>query len=151
MSLTNPPPAVTALRDMLLACSSVTGASITTNSIDYPTNAINTESGTPEALPRILLAETDSERARYAEIGVIGLPAGTLIATIQADLTAGEIETLARSVASDLTGLASGLFLSSVSVGLCSDPATGMEGEERDTAGASHRTITLTITHGLRA
>jgi hypothetical protein len=150
MTLANPPPAVTAARDMLLACASLTAAGVTTSSIHYPTAAIAPDAGTPDGLPCVLLAETSSTRNKYAEIGVAGLPGGTLTATIYASLTAGEIETLGRAVAAELLQQSTGLPLTDVSADLCSDPETGNDAEAVTLPAASHRAMTITINYGLR-
>lgn len=153
MSLTNPPPAVTAVRDMLLACSSVTGAGITTAKIWYP-NAVagSDDATTVDALPRIVLAEEDRSIIRYAE-GARGLPQGTLLVTLQIDTDTGTLETLARSVADDLELLSHSQGLPNLRcrTGLASEPDTAqIAGDQTETA-ARFASITITADYGLSA
>lgn len=143
MSLTNPPDAITALHDMLVASSAASAAGISTSTIWYPALAIDPDAGTTDGLPAALLAEETHRQVRYAA-GAGGLPGGTLICTIfKSGYTAGQMEDLGRDIAADLMSQQTGLPITSVNVGLCSDPI-GAQRAELD-----YRTITLTIEWGL--
>lgn len=155
MTLLNPPPAVTAIRDMLLACSSITGAGITTTSIWYPTAVAESDDATPvDALPRIIVAEDSFTRVRYAE-GARGLPTGSLSIVLCVDTDAGTLETLGRAVCGDLEFLSQtqGLANLTASVGMASDPDAAQIAADDTTGDTASRfcTITITASYGLNA
>jgi hypothetical protein len=155
MSLTNPPPAVTALRDMLLACTSVTGAGIATGNIWYPSAVAESDDATAvDALPRAIIGEESFTRSRYAE-GARGIPSGTLGVVLQVDTDVGTIETLARSIVDDLELLSHSQGLANVrcTVGLAAEPDKAQIAAD-DTSGdtsAKFATITMTVDYGLTA
>lgn len=155
MSLTNPPPAVTAIRDMLLACSSVTGAGITTDKIWYPSAVAESDDATAvDAMPRVVLGEEDFTRNRYAE-GARGLAAGSLVINIQAELGTGALETLARSICDDLELLSHSQGLANLRcrTGLSSDPDQAMVAADSSTGdtSSSFASIVITAEYGLTA
>jgi hypothetical protein len=153
MSLTNPPPAVTALRDMLLACSSVTGATIATANIYYPSAVAESDDATtPAAMPRMVLGEESNTRTRYAE-GARGLPQGALTAVLQNDADVGTLETLARSICDDLELLSHSQGLANVraTVGLASEPDAGQRAADETDTSAKFASITIAIEYGLNA
>lgn len=155
MSLTNPPAAVTALRDMLLSCSSVTGAGIDTDKIWYPSAVAESDDATtPDPLPRIVLGEDAYTRNRYAE-GARGLPQGTLTVVLNVDTDAGTIETLARSISDDLELLShsSGLANVSCQTGLAAEPEPSQRAADDTTGDTSAKfcTIVITVNYGLNA
>ncbi|MEY2653898.1 MAG: hypothetical protein RLZZ524_926 [Pseudomonadota bacterium] len=152
MSWSNPTPAVSALRDMLAASSSFTGAGYSSGACHYPNAAISPDQGAADALPLALLAETTARRTRFAESGVAALPGGTLAVTLYADTDAGSIETTARAILADLLAQATGLPITSGEVGLCSDPEAREYADDDSASNQSaHRTITITLTYGLGA
>lgn len=155
MSLTNPPPAVTALRDMLLACSSVTGAGVTTDTIWYPSAVAESDDATAaSALPRIIIGEETFTRSRYAE-GARGIPGGTLGIVVHADTDVGTIETLARSIADDLELLSHSQGLANVrcTVGLAAEPDNAQRAADDTTGDTSSKfsAITIAADYGLTA
>jgi hypothetical protein len=153
MSLANPPPAVTAIRDMLLACTSVTGAGIATANIHYPSAVAESDDATtPAAMPRIILAESDYTKNRYAE-GASGLPQGSLAIIIQNDTDAGTLETLARAICDDLEFLSqsSGLANLKCSTSLASEPDSAQRAADETETSAKFASITITADYGLNA
>jgi hypothetical protein len=145
MSFTNPPPDVTALRDMLLACPSIAVAS---SAMHYP-DAPVAGAGTLVTGPFWVLTSTETRRAPFAEAGVRGLAAGSLVASYYATGDAGTLETYARLIEYELTGVV-GLPNLGVSVGLASDPSQAARAADSDgEPGASLRQIQLLITYGL--
>lgn len=153
MSLTNPPPAVTALRDMLLACSSVTGAGMSTGDLYYPSAVAEADDATtPAAMPRMILGEDSYSRTRYAE-GARGLPTGNLSAVLQNDTDVGTLETLARAIADDLELLSHSQGLANVrcNVGLASEPDAAQRAAEETDDSSRFASITITVEYGLNA
>lgn len=153
MSLTNPPPAVTAMHDMLLLCSSVTGAGIGTSNIWYPAAVAESDDATsPATMPRIILGETDYTKNRYAE-GARGLPQGSLSVVLQNDTDAGTLETLARSICDDLEYLSqsSGLANLRCSTTLASEPDSAQRAADETETSAKFASITITAEYGLTA
>ena len=118
--LTDPPPAVDALADMVDACASWAG------DIYYPT-APDTAAGT-----FAVLNPEDETRNRYSE-GATPIPSGSLLLTIHSGVTIGALETQAQAVQKELLAKTTGLLLRSASVGRCSvaGPAVRAGGETR--------------------
>jgi hypothetical protein len=129
--LTDPPPAVQALANMLDATSSWA------LDIWYPSAPANTSGDFA------VIAPLEERRTRYAE-GALPIPGGSLLLTIYRDDTAGALETEACTTQKELLTLATGLVLRSASVGRCAEcgPAKIAGGEVR-------RAIDLTIEYGL--
>jgi hypothetical protein len=153
MSLTNPPASVTALRDMLLACTSVTGAGIDTTKIWYPSSATEADDATtPAALPRMILGEESYTRNRYAE-GARGIPSGTLTAVLQADSDIGTLETLARSICDDLEFLSHSQGLANVrcNTALAAEPDAQQRAADETDTSAKFGTIIINVEYGLSA
>jgi hypothetical protein len=153
MSLTSPPAAVTAIRDMLLACASVTGAGIDTNRIWYPFAVAESDDATSAAaMPRIVLGEESYTRNRYAE-GARGLAAGTLTIVLQNDADVGTLETLARTICDELELLSHSQGLANLrcNTALAAQPdAQQLAADETDTA-SKFGSITITAEYGLTA
>lgn len=155
MSWDNPPAAVSALRDMIVACASAVSAGLVQANFHYPTLALGSDdTTTPDARPMCVIAEDDSHRTPYAEPGVAGLPGGLLFATLYSDdLSTGEIEELADNIVNELLLSVSGLPNISASRQRASEPTPGQLAAD-DTAGnstAAYSGITISITYGLRA
>ncbi len=130
--LTNPPPAIDALADMLDLCSSWGGANIY-----YPT-AADSVSGTFAVISPI-----DEQRTRYAE-GAVPIPSGSLLLTIYKDDTIGNVETLAQAIQKELLTLSVGLLLRSATVGRCAEA-----GDALTAGGETRKAIDITIEYGL--
>lgn len=150
MTWSNPPDAVSELRTMILACAEASAASIVTGSIHYPAANLAPDAGSADAFPVVVLAETSHTRTRYAEAGVTPLPGGTLTMTMHRDTDAGTLEKSARAFAAQLPAVI-GLPISSVVVGLCSDPTEGQIAGDEEASSSLYRSITLEITYGLGA
>lgn len=154
MVWSNPPTAVSELRTMLVACTSMAAAGLVQARFHYPSAAITSDSDavTPDTSPLVVLAEEDHRRQRYAE-GARGLPGGTLTATIHYDTDPGTLETLGRSCADELLllGMSQGLPIVDVQIGLASEPTGGARAADENKTTAQTSAITLTITYGLTA
>lgn len=129
--LTNPPPDVDALADMLDAC-----ASYAMNTY-YP----NAPEGTTGTFG--IISPEDQRRTRYAE-GMTAIPGGTLLLTIYRDCTIGELETQAAAVSKEVASLSVGLPGIAPTSGRCAEagPASIAGGETR-------KVIDITIAYGL--
>lgn len=154
MVWSDPPAEVIALRDMLKACPGAAAHGLNSDSrYHYPQASVGTDDATtPDTMPLVLIADTDSEISAVGEIGAGGLVTGTLSATIHADLSIGVLETLARTLRRELLNLSTGLANMRVSCGLCSDISNAHRAADADGgnhANASARTITITCTYGL--
>jgi hypothetical protein len=136
-----------AIGDMLVACASAVAAGLVSARFHYPAAALAADDGTTaDTKPLVVLAEESSERTPYAEIGVAGLPSGSLMATIYSDShTIGQLETLADDLCLDLSKLSVGLPNVSARRVRASDPTP----EER--AAGAHRCIDIEISYGLSA
>jgi hypothetical protein len=145
MSLTNPPPEVTAFRDMLLACSGVTTTlGIDTTKIHYPTATIDPDAGTASALPLFVLGSVPGVRTQYAT-QTLGLPSGDIVATLYASgSSAGALATVLRTIAGQLMALSTGLAITTIAIDDPSDPTPGMREDDPITC------CTMTISHGIQ-
>ena len=151
MSLTNPPPAVTALRDMIIACASAIAAGIVTARVWYPAAVAESDDATASAaMPRVILGEESYTRNRYAE-GARGLPQGTLTAVIQNDTDVGTLETLARALCDDLEFLSHSQGLANVrcNVGLAAEPDAGQRAADETDTSAQFASISIAVEYGL--
>lgn len=137
MTLTNPPAAVEALRDMLLNCATITtDLLMTTGDLWYPKAAKDPDAGSATSLPFAVLAETDHNRSRYAA-GAGGMPTGSLTCVLYvATEDVGIMEQYARDLADELMILQTGLPITDVNTTLAEEPATS----------AKHTTPTTSIT-----
>jgi hypothetical protein len=156
MSLTNPPAVITSLRDMLLQCSTVTTASVTTAKMFYPQIALAADdSTTPAALPLCLLSYESESRDNYAE-GAYGLPSGSLTATFYFDAasyTIGQTELFAENTMKDLSlvSLSQGVHITGMRSSRCGDADSSMFAADAQHSNAAMRAITIDIDYGLRA
>lgn len=150
MSLSNPPPAVTALRDMLLLCASVTSYGIDTVKIWYPEATATPDAGTAVTLPYLVVAEPSSARTRYAD-GAGGLPSGLLTATVYAVDTIENLETLGRAIEKELQELQVGLYISDARSELAGRTSLAAEAQAQNDTGANISGIQVTVTYGLGA
>jgi hypothetical protein len=150
MTLINPPPVVTQLRNQLLLCQSFIDVGIDTAKIHYP-NA-SPSGDLADTMPFAVIAEQTQKRTKYAE-GAIPLVSGTLGVTIYADETSfptiGDLETFGRQVTLDLGSQFYGLHIRDSECGLASDLSPGQRAAEEDTPQAAYRTISLTFHYGL--
>lgn len=156
MVWSNPPDEVTALRDMLKLCAASTAHGLNADArYHYPQAALGTDDATSlDTMPLVVIADTDSSIAAVGEIGAGGLTTGTLSATIHADLGIGVLETLARTLRTQLMLLSTGLANLRVQCGVCSDPKNAHRAADNDGgnhANSNARTITLTCTYGLES
>ncbi len=150
MAWTTPiPAAVSAFRDMIVACASSVSFGLVQANIHYP-KAVVTGTGA-ESRPFAVLTEVSHNRSRYAEAGVLGNPSGTLTATIHAESTVSTLEELARNICSELTQQSTGLPLRSAVCTLSSDPTPGQRAADLTTADntAEIREVTITVEWGL--
>ena len=121
----NPPPEVTALRDMLVASStwSTLAGGAATSSIHYPDFAAG-DSTTPDALPLIVIEPT-MDSIDISAPGIL-LPDGTLTAILHmAESSASQattIEKTARAIAYDVAAVQAGLPLTGIKVAMSSKP-----------------------------
>ncbi len=151
MTWTSPvPDAITAARDMIVACASAATASLTSGTFHYPTI---TMSGTyADSRPCVIMDQITITRDRYAEPGVLGNPSGTIVATIYLDSsTISTMESLAEDICSELLAQSTGLPLRSAVPGRCSDPTSGQRAADATTADNTSyfRSISVTIEWGL--
>lgn len=135
MTLTNPPPAVTAIHNMLIACASWPVGGTTW----YP-SAADTQSGN-----FAVIAEMTNTRDTFAH-GVSGIISGSLIVSLHLSDTIGNAEVLARQLALELSAQNSGLPLRNVQSQMAQDP-----GPSQVAGGEIRRVIEITIDYGLTA
>ncbi len=141
MSLTDAPGIITQLSTQLAACASWPGGSASNHW--YP-EADTT--GLAAALA--VLSESERRYTPYAA-GAAGLMGGSLAITIHAPTTTGTIgylESLGRSLMSELLAQQSGIPFQPANCGLCSDSTPGMEA-----AAQAIRSLTITLGYGLEA
>jgi hypothetical protein len=140
---------------MLLLCTSVTGAGMSTTNLWYPNAVAEADDATASAaMPRIVIAEESYTRQRYAE-GARGIPQGSLTLVLQADVDAGTIEVLARSICDDLEYLSQSAGLANVraSTSLAAEPESAQIAAD-DTTGytaAKFSSINIQVEYGLNA
>jgi hypothetical protein len=153
MSLTNPPPAVTAFADMLIACSSVSAFGITSTSAAwYPSVDNVSTSSTSAAKPYVVIEESTHTRTRFAEAGATSTFGGELKATFVSDSkTTGEMEILGRAVVGELLALSTGLPLRSASAELSGEPDGAIRAADETDTAASYISIDVTVSYGLEA
>jgi hypothetical protein len=147
MSWSNPPAAVDALRTQMLACASATAAGLISARYHFPSYPVQSET-----LPAVLLSEDAQARTPFCEVGVQGIPSGSMTATIYADTDAGTLEILAKAIADELHQTI-GLPFRNIAVGIASDPAPAARAEDNNSGSSNskYRTITLVIDYGLNA
>lgn len=150
MAWTTPiPPAVSAFRDMLVACSSAVSFGLVQARFHYPKASMHGAGAATR--PHAEIDETNSVRERYAEAGVLGNPSGTLFCTIHAESSISTLEELARNLCSELVSQSTGLPIRSCNAGRASDPTPGQRAADATTADnvAEFRSITITVEWGL--
>jgi hypothetical protein len=127
----NPPAAVSAMRTMILACASAVAYGITTDRIHYPAAALHSDDATTDdPLPLIVIADDLSARQRYAEIGVPGVPGGSLTLIVHSSATTGLIETFADDLCRELQALSTGLPITGAQRVRASEPSPGQRAAE---------------------
>ncbi len=131
--LTNPPPAVDALADMLDLCASYAMDTWYPFAPDGTTGTF------------AVLSPVDERRSRYAE-GMTAIPSGSLLLTIYRDTTIGTLETQAQAVQKELVSLSVGLLLRGATVGRCAEAGPALEA-----GGEARKAIDITIEYGLNA
>lgn len=129
--LTNPPPEVQALADMLDDCASF-GLDLY-----YPSAPAETSGDFGVIWP------VDSRHVRYAE-GMAPIPSGSLMLGIYKTATIGELETFARTTQRELLTLATGLLLRGATSGRCAEAGPAMRA-----GGQTRKAIDITIEYGL--
>jgi hypothetical protein len=137
---------------MLKACPSMISAGLSADSsYYYPASSLG-DSISADAMPVCDITETAHSRTRYAESGVVGLPSGSLRATIRTTaLDIGQSERLGRAVCAELQAIPTGLPNLAATVELCSDPKAGEDAAAADAASPilSVTDIAIEITYGL--
>lgn len=146
------PDSVTQFKAMLVACASVGSAGIVAGSVYYPSAVIASDDSTAAATkPYAVIGEPQHTRTRYAEMGIAGLPGGTLQAVFHFD--AGDIataEAFARTVCNELETQSTGLPIQSASTELSSEPQAEDLAADNTIATAAEVTVTVTVEWGLR-
>lgn len=136
MSLTNAPPIITQLSTQLQACSSWSGASLSTN-VWYP------EAPEGTAGPYVVLGFGRQTFTKYAE-GAAPVRSGELFFTIWKADTIGNLETLAQSLIAELMTADTGIPFRD------GDGMTATDlGNARIAAGETLLGVSATLTHGL--
>lgn len=118
----NPPPEVSAMRDMLVASATWAALASTakTSSIHYPSLAAG-NSATPDPEPSLLI-EPNMDGTKVQAPGIV-TPEGTITVILrQKEVNASAIEKTARAIAYDVMLQSTGLPLVGHKVGLCSMP-----------------------------
>jgi hypothetical protein len=142
MTLTNPPDVVAALSAKLAACpswlDSPTATGVTPWGIWYPSSAAST---TPP------LAVIEPGNTEYAQIaaGASAIRSGSaryIIILPSSSYNVGQAEKLARDLCDELTSNPLGLWISSASSEMSSEPDEGDQPNE-------FITVTIDVTHGL--
>jgi hypothetical protein len=153
MSYENPTAAVSALRDMVFSCATVTGLGWSTAMYHYPGAVPIGDSGQAiDALP--LFEVEDHGHSNISNIaGGAALPNGRLSLTLAAALTAGQLESLCQSIARELRNLQTGLPINDAQAGMASDITLAAEAAQ-DSPGAAagqiaYRTCSIDISYGL--
>ncbi len=151
---TDAPAAVDALADMIVACTSAVTAGLVADNMHYPAAVLGADDQTSsDPLPLVVIGEEFAGRTPYCEPGVRGLPGGTLVATIYADLSTGALETLADDICEELNLSVTGLANVNASR-LRAAEATAGQQAAADSTGATNPAvpaISITVTYGLRA
>lgn len=155
MVWTAPPQVVIDFRDMLLLCASGVAAGLTTGKYHFPSAAATSQDATtPDPLPYAVLAEVAHDRSRYAEMGVLGLPSGHLLAILHVNTSAGALEALGRAICSELMTQSVGLPIRLATCALAADPLPGQLAVATssgipDQTGATFRAININVDWGL--
>ena len=131
--LTNPPPQISALANMLDLCAS--------HALDiyYPEATAGTAGNFS------IISPMDERRTRYAD-GAASIPSGSILLTIYRDTTIGTLETQGQAVQKELTSLAVGLLLRGATVGRCAEAGPAL-----NAGGHTRKAIDVTVEYGLNA
>lgn len=152
MAFTNPPQIVTDWRAQLLLCSSAVSAGLTSGQYHYPAAALESDDATsPDSRPCATLAAVATDRTRYAEMGVLGLPSFRLYAIFYIEGDTGTAETLAQAICSELLSQSTGLPMRSASFTLAAEPTAGQAATDATTGDtlAMFTAFTITAESGL--
>lgn len=155
MTWTSPPQIVTDFRDMLLLCASAVAAGLTSGKYHFPSAAATSQDATAaDALPYAVLAEVAHDRNRYAEMGILGIPSGRLLAILHINTSAGTLEALGRAICSELMTQSVGLPIRLATCALAADPlpsqiAAATSSGLPDQTGATFRAININVDWGL--
>ena len=135
MTLTNPPPVVTAISDKLKACDEWDDSW----EVYYPSTSPDVD------LPLAVIEPTSTTHEQLAA-GASGIRSGSarIIIILPGTYSIGEAETLAHTLCDEIAENPVGLWISMASFELSSEPDQG------DQEGATI-TATIDITHGLGA
>ncbi len=151
MTWTSPvPDAISAARDMIVACAASVTAGLTSGTFHYPTITMSGTSA--DSRPCVIMDQIHIARDRYAEQGVLGNPSGTIVATIYIDnATISTMESMAEDICSELMSQSTGLPLRSAVPSRVSDPTPGQRAADATTADNTSyfRAISITIEWGL--
>ena len=146
MTLTFPPDAVTALRDMLLDCTAVTLAGLGTNSIYYPELTIDPDAGDADTVPCALIMQTGYNRSSFAE-GAQGLPGGSLSVVFYLSGDGiGSTEQFAQDVCSQLMEQQTGLPITNATHDEAKRATSGLRANNTE-----YTTVDIQIDWGLTA
>ncbi len=138
----NVPPAVTALRDMLVASATYTAAGGTQAKVDYPDKDLSAVT-----YPRCVIVQEDENRQVYAA-GSGALPSGSLRIEYFQSTLVGDVEKEAFGIAQDIGAATTGLLIRSVRCGLASDPSPGQDAANDDSDGPRYRVANISIDFG---
>lgn len=139
----NVPPAVSAMRDMIVATATAVANSIVQADIHYPELDL-TASG---VMPAILIVQEDEQSTPYAA-GSGSIPTGRIRLEYYDDKLAGDIEKIAFGIKADLAGSQTGLLIRSTSCSLASDPTPAENADIDDADTVRYRVCTITVEFG---
>lgn len=147
---TNAPPEVAAVKVMLEASTTWIAMSGT---IHYPSTS-NGDSASADSPPYCLI-EPSKSSPRVLAPGVV-VPGGSIqVLLTMVDSAGASIEKKARAILDDMATMSTGLPITAVDVGMCSEPNAGaraaQEFSDQNTLGDFNalRTIPMIITYGL--
>jgi hypothetical protein len=135
------PPAVSALRDMLVASTTFIAAGGIESSVDYPIADFS------ESMPRALIIQ-ESERRQVYSAGAGALPTGTLTIEFYDVAKESAIETTAFAIARDIAANQTGLLIRNVSCGMAMEPSVGENAAEVDGESKGIYGVQITVEHG---
>lgn len=143
----NPPPVIDSLRTMVAACATFTSG---TSHVHYPSATLSGELSTADPLPLAVLFHSSARRSKFA-VGAAGLAQGSLSVVLYVSGDVGTVETYGQAILSELLAQDTGLALSDGEASPCSDPTPGQRAADAGSLSTEYRTITLTLSYGLRA
>jgi len=134
--MTDAPAILTQLQTQLAACAAWSSGS---GAIHYPDHDLTTVSTWPVAI----LAESSRTSTVFAA-GAAGLASGVLEITIHSTASIGTVESLARTLVTQLHSAQSGIPFRTGEAGLSSEPSDAAEA-----GGTAYCSVTITLPWGL--